>query len=72
MKHTTALKQSTASIKFLSGSIVVMALLAIKWPNRFTLITLAVLVASWVLDVYNVYRIRQRTARDPRSPDRSF
>lgn len=65
MKRKTALKQSIASLKFLSIVIAVMLVLSIKYPSGYTIVPLVVFVAYFVLDALNVHRIRRKAAQDP-------
>ena len=65
MKYKTALRQSQVSVKFLAWVILVMLVLSVKYPGRYTLIPLVIFVLYFAMDAYNIRRIRRRAAQDP-------
>ena len=65
MKNKSALEQSRMSVKLLSVVIPLLAGLAYVFPRWWLLVPLVVLVLSWFLDAYNIYRLRKRAAADP-------
>ncbi len=65
MKYKTALRQSQASVKFLSVVIVGLLGLAYKYPGKATLIPLMLVTCYCLMDAYNIYRIKRHAARDP-------
>ena len=69
MKNKTALKQSQMSVKFLAIAIFGLAIAAMKYPGRYTLIPLAILVGYCAMDAYNVYLIKRRSRKDARYLD---
>ena len=65
MKYKTALRQSQASVKFLAVVIAGLAVLAYKFPGKATVIPLVLVTCYWVMDAYNIYRIRRKATEDP-------
>jgi ABC-type bacteriocin/lantibiotic exporter with double-glycine peptidase domain len=70
VKVKTALKQSVVSVRFLAFVVIVMCVLAFKYPSKFTIIPLAIFAAYLVMDAYNIHRIRRKAARDPNYLDK--
>lgn len=64
MKNKTALKQSYASLKFLSVAVVVLAILAIAYPGYYTAVPLAVAALYLLGDAYNIRYIKRQAAKD--------
>jgi hypothetical protein len=50
VKNKTALKQSIASVKFLALAIVVMLILAVKYPSGYTIVPLGFFVIFFFID----------------------
>jgi predicted transcriptional regulator len=49
-KNKTALKQSIASVKFLAFAIVVMRILAVKYPSGYTIVPLGFFAVFFFID----------------------
>lgn len=64
MKNKTALKQSYASVKFLSVAVVILAALAVAYPSAYTAIPLAVAALALLGDAYNIRHIKRKAAKD--------
>lgn len=70
MKQRTALRQSTASVKFLACAVVVMVVLSVRYPSGYTIVPLVVFGLFLAGDAYNIHRIRREAAADPSSLDK--
>ena len=65
MKNKTALKQSTASVKFLAIAIAVMSILTFKYPSVYTIVLLIIFVVYFWMDAAIILSIRRKARQDP-------
>lgn len=72
MKSKTALKRSVSSVEFLSFAVLVFALCAWRWPNRFTLIPLGIFSFTLIGDIVNIFYIRRKANNDPSFLDKKI
>ena len=72
VKNKTGLAQSIGSVKFLSCAIVVMLVLALRYPSRYTIGMLVVLVLYCAMDAINIVVIKRRASRDPTYLDKKM
>jgi hypothetical protein len=52
-------------VKCLSIPVFLLALLAFRWPNVFTVVPLVVLSFPLVGDIINIFYIRRKASKDP-------
>ena len=64
MKAKTALKQSRASVKFLSVAVATLAVLTFVFPSAYTAVPLVVMTLYLLGDAYNTRYIKRRAAKD--------
>jgi len=65
MKIKTALKQSRASVKFLSVAVAILAVLTFAFPSAYTAVPLVVMRLYLLGDAYNIRYIKRRAKTDP-------
>ena len=65
MKNKTALKQSIASANVLAIAIAVILGLTIKYPTRYTIVPLVILVFFFQMELVIILRIRRKALQDP-------
>jgi uncharacterized membrane protein HdeD (DUF308 family) len=64
MKNKTALKQSRASVKFLSVAVAILGVLMFVCPSAYTAVPLVVVTLYLLGDAYNIRYIKRRVAKD--------
>ena len=65
MKAKTALRQSRASVRFLSVATAVLAVLAFAYPGAYTAVPLAVATLYLLGDIYNIRYIKRKAEKEP-------
>jgi hypothetical protein len=64
MKHKTALRQSILSAKLLSVAVTLLAIIAWRWSNVFTLVALGILLFTLIGDIINIIYVRRKAFKD--------
>ena len=72
MKHKTALKQSISAVKFQIAFVIIMAGLATKWTNGYTLFMLGLGVFYLLMETFNIFHIKRKASQDPTFLDRKI
>jgi hypothetical protein len=70
MKNKTALKQSRASVKFLSVAVTILAVLTFAYPSAYTAVPLVVMSLYLLGDAYNIRYIKKKAEEDPTHLDK--
>ncbi len=72
MKYKSALKQSISAVKFQVVFVIIMAGVAAKWTNGYTLFMLGLGVFYLLMEAFDVFHIKRKSSQDPTFLDRKI